>query len=152
MSVMNVHTDSELTARELRTVMQGRVVSRGDDDYVPTRQIWNGAVQHQPALFAVCQASADVQAAVRSARAHGLALSVRGDGHDRAGRSLRHDDLVIDLSHMRRVDVDPDTSVATIQGGATAVDVISAGAPHDLVAATGNCGTVGMVGLTSGGG
>jgi FAD/FMN-containing dehydrogenase len=152
MSVMNIHTDSELTARELRTVMQGRVVSRGDDDYLPTRQIWNGAVQHQPALFAVCQASADVQAAVRSARAHGLALSVRGGGHDWAGRSLRQGGLVIDLSHMRRVDVDPDTSVATIEGGATAVDVISAAAPHGLVAATGNCGTVGMVGLTSGGG
>jgi len=73
---------------------------------------------------------------------------------DTTGREdlFRHDGLVIDLSHMRRVDVDPDTSVATIQGGATAVDVISAGAPHDLVAATGNCGTVGMVGLTSGGG
>ena len=65
---------------------------------------------------------------------------------------LRHNGLVIDLSHMRRVDVDPVASVATIQGGATAVDVTSAATPHGLVAATGNCGTVGMVGLTTGGG
>jgi FAD/FMN-containing dehydrogenase len=59
---------------------------------------------------------------------------------------------VIDLSPMKRVDVSLDASVATIQGGATAADVISATGPHGLVAATGNCGTVGMVGLTLGGG
>jgi FAD/FMN-containing dehydrogenase len=102
--------------------------------------------------FAVCETSADVQTTVRTAREHGFPLSVRGGGHDWAGRSLRHGGLVIDLSHMQRVDVDPETSVATIQGGATAIDVNSAAAPHGLVAATGNCGTVGMVGLTTRGG
>ena len=139
-------------ARELRAVMQGRVVLPGDDDCAQTRQIWNGAVQHQPALIAVCETSDDVQAAVRSARQHDLPLSVRGGGHDWAGRALRHNGLVIDLSHMRRVDVDPVASVAMIQGGATGVDVISATVPHGLVAATGSCGAVGMVGLTTGGG
>ena len=153
MSVSNISNISEsIAARELRSKIQGRVVVRGDSDYVSTRQTWNGAVQHQPALFAVCETSADVQAAVRSAREHGLPLSVRGGGHDWAGRSLRHNGLVIDLSHMTRVEVDPVASVATIQGGATAVDVTSVTAPHGLVAATGNCGTVGMVGLTTGGG
>lgn len=153
MSVTNIHSAWELTlARELRGKMQGRVVLRGDDDYVQTRQIWNGAVQHQPELFAVCETSADVQTAVQSARQHGLPLSVRGGGHDWAGRALRNNGLVIDLTHMRRVDVDPNASVATIQGGATAVDVISATEPHGLVAATGNWGTVGMIGLTLGGG
>jgi FAD/FMN-containing dehydrogenase len=153
MSITNLNTTSELVAAsELQAVMQGRVVLRGDNDYVQTRQIWNGAVQHQPELFAVCETSADVQAAVGSAREHGFPLSVRGGGHDWAGRALRHDGLVIDLSHMRRVDVDPAASVATIQGGATALDVISATAPHGLVAATGDVGTVGMVGLTLGGG
>jgi FAD/FMN-containing dehydrogenase len=153
MSVTNLHTTPELAvAGELRAEMRGRVVLRGDDDYLPTRQIWNGAVKHQPELFAMCETSADVQAAVRGAREHGLPLSVRGGGHDWAGRSLRHGGLVVDLSHMKRVDVDAEASVATIQGGATAVDVISAAAPHGLVAATGSCGTVGMVGLTTGGG
>jgi FAD/FMN-containing dehydrogenase len=152
-SVTNIGVGSELAAaRELGALMQGRVVLRGDDSYVRTRQIWNGAVQHQPALFAKCETSADVQAAVRSARHHGFPLSVRGGGHDWAGRALRHNGLVIDLSHMRRVDVDRVASVATIQGGATAVDVTSAAAPHGLVAATANCRTVGMVGLTTGGG
>ena len=153
MAVTNMHSISELTAaRELRNVMQGSVVLRSDDDYIPTRQIWNGAVEHQPVLFAVCETSGDVQAAVRSARQHGFPLSVRGGGHDWAGRALRHNGVVIDLSHMRGVALDTKASVATIEGGATAVDVITAAAPHGLVAATGNCGTVGMVGLTTGGG
>src|SRR5215469_7527864 len=153
MAVTTMHSISELTvARELRNVMQGNVVLRGDDDYVQTRQIWNGAVEHQPVLFALCETSGDVQAAVRSARQHGFPLSVRGGGHDWAGRALRHNGLVIDMSHMRGVAVDTEASAATIEGGATAVDVITAAVPHGLLAATGNCGTVGMVGLTTGGG
>ena len=125
---------------------------RGDDDYAQTRQIWNGAVEHQPALIAVCETPADVQAAMRTARQHELPLSVRGGGHDWAGRALRHNGLVIDMSRMRRVDVDPRASVGTIGGGATGTDVTSVTVPYDLVAATGNCGAVGMVGLTTGGG
>ena len=153
MSVMRIHAPSELTAtRELRAMMQGRVVSRGDDDYARTRQIWNGAVEKLPALFAVCETSADVQAAVRAARRHGLPLSVRGGGHDWAGRALRDDGLVIDLTRMRDVTVDPRALVATVAGGILAKDVAAAAGAHGLVAALGNCGTVGMAGLTLGGG
>jgi hypothetical protein len=69
MSVMRKSAASEpAAARELRAQMQGRVVSWGDDDYARTRRVWNGAVEHQPALFAVCETFADVQAAVWSAR------------------------------------------------------------------------------------
>jgi FAD/FMN-containing dehydrogenase len=83
MSAITMHTTSESAAtHELRAMMQGRIVSRGDDDYARTRKIWNGAVESQPALFAACETSADVQAAVRSARQHGFPLSVRGCGHD----------------------------------------------------------------------
>lgn len=149
---MNAIRSELAVARGLQSVMRGKVVWRGNQAYAVIRQIWNGAVQHQPALFAVCETPADVQAAVRSARAHGLPLSVRGGGHDWAGRALCHNGVVIDLSQMRRVDVDSKASVATIQGGTKAEDLISAAAPHGLVAATGNCGTVGMVGLTLGGG
>jgi FAD/FMN-containing dehydrogenase len=112
MSVTNIQTTSELTAaRELRAMMQGRVVLRDDDDYARTRQIWNRAVEYQPALFAVCETSTDVQAAVRAARRHGLPFSVRGGGHDWAGRALCPDGLVIDLSRMRQVVVDPDSPI-----------------------------------------
>jgi FAD/FMN-containing dehydrogenase len=139
-------------ARDLRSMMQGRVVALGDDGYAETRQIWNGAVDHRPALFALCETPVDVQAAMRVARTHSLPLSVRGGGHDWAGRALCHDGLVVDLSAMRRVGVDPKTRIATVTGGATAADLIAAAAPHRLVAVTGMVGAVGMAGLTLGGG
>jgi len=144
--------DKLSATRELHAIMQGRVVSRGDDDYPRTRKIWNGAAQSQPALFAVCETSADVQAAVQSARQHRLSLSVRGGGHGWAGNALCPDGLVIDLSKMRQVIVDPHARVATVAGGATVKDVAAAAAAHGLVAALGNCGDVGVAGLTLGGG
>src|SRR5215472_3405206 len=153
MSVFDIHTTSELTAaHELRALMQGSVVLRGDDDYPRARKIWNRAVENQPALFAVCETTADVQAAVRVASRHGLPLSVRGGGHDWVGRALRPDGLVIDLSTMRQIIVDPHSRVATVAGGASSKDVAAAAGTHGLVAALGNCGAVGMAGLTLGGG
>jgi FAD/FMN-containing dehydrogenase len=143
---------SAAAARELRTMMRGKVISPTDADYMHARQIWNGAVPSYPALFAQCETVDDVCAAVQAARRHKLPLSVRGGGHDWAGRSLRHNGVVIDLSSMRRVHIDPKKHVATVAGGATASDVIAAAAPHGLVAVTGNCGGVGFAGLTLGGG
>jgi hypothetical protein len=99
-----------------------------------------------------CQTHADVQAAVRAARTHGLPLSVRGGGHDWAGRALRDGGLVIDLSGMREVMLDSAARVATVAGGARAADVIAAAAPYGLAAATGTVGNVGMTGLTLAGG
>jgi hypothetical protein len=152
-SVTNIHTGSELdAARDLRAVMQGRVVLRGDDDYAQTRQIWNRAVENRPALLAVCETTEDVQAAVRAARRHGLPLSVRGGGHDWAGRALCPDGLVIDLSRMTQVIVDPHSRIAIVAGGAKLKDVAAAAGAHGLVAAVGNCSAVGMAGLTLGGG
>jgi hypothetical protein len=133
-------------------MMQGRVVLRGDDDYARTRKIWNSAVENQPALFAVCETSGDVQAAVRVARRNGLPFSVRGGGHDWAGRALCRDGLVIDLSRMRQVIVGPHSRVATVSGGATIKDLAVVGDAHGLVAALGNCGAVGIAGLALGGG
>jgi FAD/FMN-containing dehydrogenase len=141
-----------MATRELRTMMRGRVALRGDDDYARTRRIWNGAVEKQPALFAVCETSADVQVAVRVARRYGLPLSVRCGGHDWAGRALCADGLVIDLTGMREVVVDMHSRVATVAGGATNKDVAAVAGAHGLVAALGNCGAVGMAGLTLGGG
>jgi hypothetical protein len=153
MSVSDVNTTSVLSAAlELRAVMQGKVVLRGDDDYARTRKIWNGAVEKQPALLAVCETSADVQAAVRVARGHGMPLSVRGGGHDWTGRALRADGLVIDLSGMRKIGLDPQTRVATVGGGATAKELATVADAQGLVAALGNCGMVGLGGFTLGGG
>ena len=139
-------------ADDLRRMMRGSVLLPGDAAYAAARQVWNGATDCRPALFALCQTVEDVQAAVRVARSHGLPLSVRGGGHDWAGRALRENGLVIDLSKMRKVDVDSHAQVATVQGGATAEDLITAAAPRDLVAVVGSFGGVGMAGLTLGGG
>jgi hypothetical protein len=153
MSVTNAIKETGLAAaRELRALMQGRVVLGGDDDYARTRQIWNRAVENRPVLLAVCETSADVQAAVRVARHYNLPLSVRGGGHDWTGRALCSDGLVIDLSRMRQVIVDPHSRVATVSGGATLKAVAAAAGAHGLVAASGNCGMVGMAGLTIAGG
>jgi FAD/FMN-containing dehydrogenase len=140
------------TARDLRTVMQGKIVLPTDADYLRVRQTWNGAVPHLPAVFAKCRTRDDVRAAVCAARVHDLPLSVRGGGHDWAGRSLRHNGLVIALTEMRSVKIDAEARIANMAGGATANDVITAAAQHGLVAVTGNCGSVGMTGLTLGGG
>jgi hypothetical protein len=138
-------------AHDLRAAMQGKVLLPDDDAYASSRRIWNGAVRHRPALFALCGTAEDVQAAVRVARRHGLPLSVRGGGHDWAGRALCHDGLVLDLSPMRQVKVDARAKVATVAGGATAADVSAVATRHGLAAVTGNVGAVGMAGFLGGG-
>ncbi|MCL2430118.1 MAG: FAD-binding oxidoreductase [Alphaproteobacteria bacterium] len=132
--------------------MSGSVVLPGDGLYDEGCRVWNGAVRRRPAIIAFCERAEDVQAAVRAARRHGLTLSVRGGGHDWAGRALCDGGLVIDLSRMRDVAVDPQALVATVAGGVLAKDVANAAGAHGLLAALGNCGTVGMAGLTLGGG
>jgi FAD/FMN-containing dehydrogenase len=139
-------------AEELRSAISGPVALPGHELYDEGSRVWNGAVRRRPAIVAFCRQPEDVQAAVRAARRHGLPLSVRGGGHDWAGRALRDDGLVIDLTGMRDVVVDPQALVATVAGGARVKDVAAAAGAHGLVAALGNCGTVGMAGLTLGGG
>src|ERR1700722_11762430 len=136
-------------ADELRAAISGRVALPGDELYEGGRRVWNGAVRRRPAIIAFSRQPEDVQAAVRAARRHGL---VRGGGHDWAGRALSNDGLVIDLTGMRNVAVDPRARMANVAGGGRAKDVAAAAGAHSLVAAMGNCGAVGMAGLTLGGG
>lgn len=137
---------------ELRTSVSGGIALPGDESYVAACHLWNRAVAQRPALIAFCQRTADVEAAVRVARHYDLPLSVRVGGHNWAGLALRNDGLVLDLTRMRDVVVDPHSRVATIAGGAKATDVAAAADAHGLLAALGSCGTVGMAGLTLGGG
>ena len=145
-----------MTAIDLVTAAASDLVRRVDSAsvYIPegVPSIWNAAVENRPALVVRARSPRGVQEAVRVARDRALPLSVLGGGHDWAGRGLRDGGLVIDLSRMRGVAVDPSARVATVGGGATATDVMAAAAPFGLVAAAGNCGGVGMTGLTLGGG
>src|SRR5215472_15463089 len=141
-----------LAARTLsRHIDPDRVLVSGPA-YDDALQVWNGAVDSRPALIVRCETPADVQATVLAARRHDLPLSVRGGGHDWAGRALRPGGMVIDLTGLRRVEVDAGYQTGTFGGGATARDVIAEAAPYGLAAATGTVGSVGMAGLTLGGG
>jgi hypothetical protein len=147
-------TGSELaaaTAKDLsRRIDPQRVLANFSSN--GTHPIWNAAVDLRPAVVVQAHTTREVQDAIRVARDRGLPLSVLGGGHDWAGRAVRDGGLVIDLSGMRTVTVDAPGRVATVSGGATAAEVMAATAPHKLVAAAGNCGGVGMAGLTLGGG
>jgi FAD/FMN-containing dehydrogenase len=139
-------------ADDLETHLGSERVLQSGPSYDEARRLWNHAVDARPALIARAATARDVQAAIRVARDHGLPLSVRGGGHDWAGRAVRDGGLLIDLSGMRQVVADPDARIATVGGGATAADVITAAAPYELSAVTGTVGSVGMAGLTLGGG
>ncbi|MBV9776125.1 MAG: FAD-binding oxidoreductase [Acetobacteraceae bacterium] len=143
---------SSSLADELRAYVSDGVALPGDGRYAAACRLWNGAVQHRPAVVAFCTRAEEVAAAVRVARRHGLPLSVRGGGHDWAGRALRDGGLALDLTGMRDVAVDPRARVAAVAGGARVKDVATAAGAHGLVPVAGNCGGVGMAGLALGGG
>ncbi|MFJ2950725.1 MULTISPECIES: FAD-binding oxidoreductase [unclassified Streptomyces] len=140
-----------LTDALQRTVGTGRVVTTGPD-YEAGRRLWNGAVSSRPAVIVRCVDPAEVRAAVLAAGEFGVPLSVRGGGHDWSGRALSDGGLTLDLSGMRQVTVDPVAQVAVVSGGATAADLVGAAEPFGLTAVTGSAGSVGMAGLTLGGG
>lgn len=133
------------------SVEAGRVVTEGPE-YDAAVTLWNGASGSRPALVVRCLDPADAQAAVRAARDGGLPLSVRGRGYDWAGRLLREGGVVVDLSGMRGVEVDPASATATVQGGTSFGDVVAATEPFGLSPVTGMVSSVGAVGTTLGGG
>ena len=143
-------TRARAASEDLGTHIDPARVLTGGLDYEKAIEVWNGAVHHRPAVVVLCESVPDVQAVVRAARTHQLPLSVRGGGHDWAGRALREDGLVVDLTRMREVTVTG--TKATAQGGATSLDVLTAAGQHGLAAVTGSIGSVGITGLTLGGG
>jgi FAD/FMN-containing dehydrogenase len=149
---MSTAVAAAAAARDLSAVLDPARVLLPGPAYDKAVRIWNGAVAHRPALIARCETPAEVQAAVGTARARALALSVLGGGHNWAGWAVRDGGLLIDLAGMRQVTVDAPARVATVAGGATEGDVIATTSPHGLAAVTGTVGTVGMAGLTLGGG
>ncbi|MFE7117311.1 FAD-binding oxidoreductase, partial [Streptomyces sp. NPDC057654] len=145
-------TAAEQVAAELRSLVSADQVLTSGPVYDTAVALWNAAVRRTPAVLLRCTTTADVQAGVRTARRFGLPLSVRGQGHDWAGRALRDGGLTLDLAPMRSVRVDPVRRTATV-GGATSInEVLTAADQHGLVAVTGTIGGVGLVGLLLGGG
>jgi len=137
---------------DLRRSLWGTVLLRDDDGYDAARRIWNGAIDRKPALIARCFNTADVMRAVQFAAAHDVLVAVRAGGHSSAGKSMCDGGLVIDLSAMREVRVDPVRRVARVQGGALLGDLDRAAQAHGLACTAGTVSHTGVGGLTLGGG
>ena len=131
---------------------QGELIYPGDANYDEARAIWNGMIDRRPAIIARCANISDVQAALNFARETGLALSVRGGGHNVAGHAVNDDGLVIDLVRMNHVTVDVESHLVYAGGGATIADVDKATQAFGLAVPLGVVSETGVAGLTLSGG
>jgi FAD/FMN-containing dehydrogenase len=137
---------------DFRASLRGKLLQPGDPDYDQARQIWNAMIDRRPAIIVRCAGAADVLASVNFARVNGLPLAIRGGGHNIAGSALCDDGLVIDLSCMRSVQVDPKRRRAYVEGGATLHDFDHEAQAYGLATPLGINSTTGVAGLTLGGG
>jgi FAD/FMN-containing dehydrogenase len=136
----------------LRSALRGEVIDPQHSAYDEARQVWNGLIDRRPGAIARCTGTADVVAAVDLARTHRPVVSVRGGGHQVAGGAVCDDGLVIDLSAMRGVWVDPVARRAWAQGGVTWGELDRETQLHGLVTPGGEISTTGIAGFTLGGG
>ena len=135
-----------------RAAFRGPVLQREDAGYDDCRQIWNAMIDRRPGLIVRCSGTADVVQAVKLAREHQLLLSIRGGGHNIAGLAVCEGGLMIDLSAMRGVSVDPASRIAVAQAGCTLGDVDRETQLHGQAAVLGFVSATGIAGLTTGGG
>jgi FAD/FMN-containing dehydrogenase len=143
----------EATVQDLREAVQGEIFTPGDEGYDEASRIWNGEHDgRRPALIVRCTGAADVIAAVGFARSNDLTMAVRGGGHSIAGFSTADDAMVIDLSPMSSVRVDPGALRATVGGGAVWADVDHETQIHGLATTGGLVSSTGVAGFTLGGG
>ena len=136
----------------LKTRLRGDLIAPGDTDYDAARVVWNAMIDRRPGLIARCSGVADVLAAVDFARTHGLRVAVRGGGHNAAGYAVCDGGLMIDLSLMRSVRVDPEARRAWVHGGATWGDVDHETTAFGLATPGGVVSMTGVGGLTLSGG
>ncbi len=138
--------------REWQSQFSGRVLTPGDDGYDAARRIWNGMIDRRPAVIVRCSSAADVRAAVKVARAHEMPVSVRGGGHGVAGTAVCDGGLMIDLSQLKEVQVNPLTREVSAEPGVTWGEFDRATEAHGLATTGGQVSHTGISGLTLGGG
>lgn len=137
---------------EFKAHMRGDVLVPGDAGYDEARQIWNAMIDRKPAAIARCRSAQDVVQAVRFARKQKVLISIQGGGHNIAGNVVCDDGLMIDLSPMKGVTVDPKGRRAMVEPGCTLGDFDAAAQAHGLATPLGINSTTGVAGLTLGGG
>lgn len=141
-----------VSVSDLATRFSGQLLQSSDEGYDEARRVHNGLIDKRPALIARCRNVADVVDAVNLARESGLDVAVRGGGHNVAGRATIDGGLMIDLSLMKGIHVDPKTRMARAQGGATWGEYNRETQVHGLASTGGVISTTGVGGLTLGGG
>src|SRR5829696_4491426 len=152
-STMNEVTPIDRTSiGELRVRFRGALLQPGEEGYDEARRIWNGAIDRHPALIARCVGTDDVVEVVRFARERDLLVSVRGGGHAVAGHAVCDGGLMIDLSLMKSVRVDPHARTARAAGGLLWRELDAATQQHGLATTGGIISHTGIGGLTLGGG
>jgi FAD/FMN-containing dehydrogenase len=149
--VAEAQLDAEAVAG-LTERVRGPVLTADDPGYDEARSIWNALIDRRPALILQCSGAADVVDAVNFAREQGLVLSIKGGGHNVAGNAVNDGGIVIDLSQMRGVHVDPETGTVRVQGGATWGDLDRETQLFGLAVPGGVVSTTGVAGLTLHGG
>ena len=147
-----VQTMDMASVGKLHEKFRGKLILRGDAEYDRSRAVWNAVADRYPAIVARCTGVEDVIAAVRFARESDLVTAVRGGGHSVAGFSTCDGGMVIDLSGMRDVRVDPSKRIAHVQGGALLEQLDRAAQEYGLACPVGVVGHTGVGGLTLGGG
>jgi len=143
---------SQTEMAALRSHLRGRACTRSDPGYDEARTIWNAMIDRHPRIVVRCVGAGDVIEAVRFANAHDLEISIRGGGHNIGGNAVGEGGLMIDLSPMKSVRVDPKAKRAWVEPGATLGDVDRETQHFGLVVPTGINSTTGIAGLTLGGG
>ncbi len=142
----------DVVSAELAGSFRGRLIGPGDADYDEARAVYNAMIDRRPGLIARCSDVADVIAAVRTAERSDLLVSIRGGGHNAGGLGVCDDGLVIDLSEMRGIHVDPTARTVRVEGGCVWGDVDHATHAFGLAVPSGIISTTGVGGLTLGGG
>jgi FAD/FMN-containing dehydrogenase len=138
--------------QELQPRLRGALLRPQDPGFEQARSVWNAMIERRPAAIARCSGAADVMRGIAIARQRGIPLAVRGGGHNIAGSALCDDGLVLDLSQMRTVHVDPDRRRARVSGGAILGDFDHEAQAFGLATPLGINSTTGVAGLTLGGG
>ncbi len=137
---------------QFRQSLRGRLITRSDSDYDEARSLYNAMIDKRPLLIAKCVDTADIIAAVNFGREHNLLIAIRGGGHNGPGLASCDDGLVIDLSMMKGVRVDPARAIARVEPGCTSGDVDHATHAFGLAVPFGIVASTGVAGLTLGGG
>ena len=149
---MSQNVESQAVVQELKGQVRGPVLQPADAEFDEARSVWNAMIDRRPALIVRCLGVSDIVACVNAARTHGVPLTVKGGGHNIAGLAVCDGGLMMDMSLMRGVQVDPARRVARAEPGCLLGDVDRATESHGLAAVLGFVSATGCAGLTLGGG